>query len=619
MRVFSFDTETALIAPGRVAPPLACVTWATATESGIDDPDVGVRRVLDALRDPNTLVVGHNVTFDLGVIAQHSPEHLPDIFYALDAGRVACTMVQEKLRYVAARTTNPQFDLATLVDKWLGRKMSGKNQGDAWRFHYRKLIGVPVSQWPKRARDYALTDAELTLAVWEKQDRMPDLAAQVRADWALHLMGAWGLTVDAEAVYALDARIRPEVEREVAFLQGHGIYRPDGTQDRKALIEWITRAFNGNPPRNEPTAKMEAKGISEGTVKYDEKTLRASGDPVLKHLADVSKDMKELSAFLPLLLDAAKSGLPINPFWNVLVNTGRTSCRNPNAQQFPKRPGVRECFVPRPGHVFFGADYGEAEIRSLAQVLFNLFGANSLQKAINDDLSVHLLTASRILGIPYEEAVSRYNAGDPVVDEARTLSKACNFGYPGGLGASTFVTYAAGYGQTITEERGKELKQLWLETIPEMRLYFSYISRITGSGRAIIEQHYSKRIRGGVGYCDGCNTFFQGLTADGAKRALYEVVRRQMIKRTSALYGTRTNAFIHDELLAEGPEDQVPEAGEEMAQVMVEEMGVVAPDVKHEAEPYMMPRWYKKAKTVRDENGRLMLWTPSTKKKDKAA
>ena len=50
MRTLAFDTECALLAPGRVAPPMACLTWADDSGAGIDNPDIGLRRIRDALR-----------------------------------------------------------------------------------------------------------------------------------------------------------------------------------------------------------------------------------------------------------------------------------------------------------------------------------------------------------------------------------------------------------------------------------------------------------------------------------------------------------------------------------------------------------------------------------------
>ena len=39
-------------------------------------------------------------------------------------------------------------------------------------------------------------------------------------------------------------------------------------------------------------------------------------------------------------------------------------------------------------------------------------------------------------------------------------------------------------------------------------------------------------------------------------------------------------------------------------------MQPILPDMKIKAEPALMRRWNKKAKTVLDENGRLAIWEP---------
>ena len=617
MRLRAFDTETALIAPGRLAPPMACLTWADESGAGIDNPDVGVQRLRDWLRDPDTYIVGANVAFDLGVLAQADPSMLPLIFSALDEDRIGCTQVLSQLHYIAGIQNAPQHGLGPMAKKWLDQDLQGKHGGpDAWRMHYRKLIGLDVKTWPSAARDYAITDAITTRDVWKAMARemVPDLHPQVRASWALQVMGAWGFRVDPAAVEALDYKIRPPVEAVLAELKKTGLYRPDGSQNRGKLIEMITEAYGGNPPRGEPTEKMLAKGQVLGNVQYSEVVLRESGHPDLMKLAAVSKDIKEMASFLPMLQEGARSGLPVCPRWNTLVRSGRTSCKAPNAQNLPRRSGVRECVVPRDGNLFFGADYSSAEMGTLAQVLYNEVGPNTMLTAFNpserypNGQDLHVLTASQIMGIEYDDAYARYTAKDPEVAEIRQMAKAANFGYPGGLGAETFVEYAKdGYGVEISVERARDLKRLWLQTYPEMRGYFDRVSSATRAGLATFIQPFSGRLRSHTGYCDGCNTKFQGLAADGAKRALYEVTRRQLVDRSSPLYGSRNIAFIHDEIIAECPADQAPEAGDELAKVMVEQMGVVAPDVHHAAEPYLMRRWTKGAKTHRDANGRLCL------------
>ena len=115
-------------------------------------------------------------------------------------------------------------------------------------------------------------------------------------------------------------------------------------------------------------------------------------------------------------------------------------------------------------------------------------------------------------------------------------------------------------------------------------------------------------VRGGVGYCDGANHFFQHLTAMGMKRALCRVTRECYDPTLrSPLFGCRVVACIHDELLLEAPEEVSSLAARRLSAVMVEEMKVFLPDVPVSAESALMRRWRKAAEPV-EKDGRLIPW-----------
>ena len=78
-------------------------------------------------------------------------------------------------------------------------------------------------------------------------------------------------------------------------------------------------------------------------------------------------------------------------------------------------------------------------------------------------------------------------------------------------------------------------------------------------------------------------------------------------KRT-ALAGARIAAFVHDEILLEVPRDRAPEAAERLAEVMREASSVWMPNLRLGADPCVMARWSKQAKTLRDSSGRLLVW-----------
>lgn len=609
MNTIAIDTETWLIAPGRLAPRLVCLSWADGTSSGLlsaQDASAALRTWLtDGFR-----IVGHNLAFDLGVLAQHDPKLLPVIWDGYDRGAFTDTMICEILRKIRDAHTKldpntgrqARYSLAELVTKYIKKEVVGKSGEDAWRFRYRELDGVALDQWPKAAKDYAINDAIYTYQVYEKQaqDSVANLEEQVRNAWALHLMGCWGLRTDPVAVLELKKKLVTKISGSIGLLKRAGIYRPNGTKNLAVVRQRVKTAYGQNTPVT-----------PKGTISTSSAILAKSGDPVLVQLASISGDQKLLSTYIPVLEVGTER--PINPRFNVLVDSGRTSCRGPNIQNQPRDGGVRECYVPRDGCVYVTADYHVAELCSLAQILLDKFDKSDMAEALQAGRELHLETAAGILNCTYEEAVSRYKEGDKAVKQARQLAKAANFGFPGGLGAERFTEYAkASFGLEITVTDAKELKKQWLDRYPEMRKYFRYIADKCeeGGGQFDVQQHRSERMRGAVGFCDGCNTYFQGLSADGAKRALYEVAKECYNVPGSPLYGARSIAFVHDEIILEAKKEIAPLAAKRLTAIMIREMAAFVPDIPIKADAALMNRWYKDAEPVYDAAGELVCWNP---------
>ena len=143
-----------------------------------------------------------------------------------------------------------------------------------------------------------------------------------------------------------------------------------------------------------------------------------------------------------------------------------------------------------------------------------------------------------------------------------------------------------------------------------MKKYFDTIGKKASSGGFTAKQHRSDRRRGNVGFCDGCNTFFQGLSADGARSALFATSRACYVSPSSPLFGSRVVAFIHDEIILETPEAQAPAAAKALSALMVAEMERWLPDIPVKADAHLMRRWYKDAEPVFDAAGELVPWEP---------
>lgn len=630
--ILAWDTETWRIVPGRTAPPLVCVSycWDEQGGRGVLAADEGVALIRDALRREDVVLVGHNVAFDVCVLCARDPSLLPLFFAAYERGRVRCTQVRELLIAIADGTLEGRggrprkFSMEAICMDRFGEDLSPEKKSDAWRLNYHRLAGVPLEEWPEEARAYPLRDAERTLRMYLSQTC--DLSRVVQADGTvvnegeqtaaalcLALAGVWGMRTDGEAVAMLAHTLHRRSADLAALLREEGILRANGVKDTariKLLVEDEYAAM-GMEPKRTPT----------GGVSTERAVLVKTSHRGLLALAESTGVEKMLSTYVPVLEQGTRT--PINPGWNVLVATGRTSCREPNLQNLPRKGGVRECFVPRAGYLFASADYSTLELCALAQVCLDLFGWSNMADALRSGQDLHVRMAASILGIPYEEAIARYHAGDEEVADKRQLAKAANFGYPGGLGPEKFQAYARdSYGVTIDLDTSTALKATWRETWPETRLFFDNVNmQLGGRDDFTLTQLRSGRVRGGVGYCDGCNSYFQGLAADGAKAAMFYIAQECYLgfgtawprdgRAPSPLYGSRVVAFIHDEFLLEVRDDaNAGAAADRLAAVMVEGMARYIPDVPIKAEPVLMRRWLKGAKPVRDASGRLLPWEP---------
>lgn len=630
MRVVAFDTETWLIAPGRVIPPLVCATF---FEDGKEPTIHHVRGDACAvwmghLRDRGTLLVGHNVCFDLAVMVDACPDKegaLRAVFEALEAGRVRDTLLRQKVFHIRKGDLQTlrkgALGLADLAKAYLGEEM--KKGEDTYRKRYSELAEVPLSAWPGEAVHYAKHDARQTLRVFKAQqevfERMQyvgkepfaavDEVFQLRAAWALHLMQAWGIRTDPEKVQALEQELLREIDEHTATLVAAGIVRRDGSQDMGVLRGRVVEAYR--------TLGKDPPKTDKGSVATDKQTVEA-----VKHLDPmlvVVQERKHAEKVLTTFLEPAKQGTrhPLTASFNVMLASTRTSCSGgridgkpsgTNLQNMPKKAGVRECFVPRAGTVYADADYNALEMRTFAQIMFELRLPDVLRQTIITKKDPHSMLGATLLGISYEDFTARRKAGDEAAEDTRALAKVGNFGMMGGLGAPKFKDYVKQFGIDIDVKRAMEIKSGWMRTW-QTKGYFDWVNGLinedTGMGSVKLS---SGLVRGACTYTVACNTPFQSRAAYGAKEALWNVARESYLDRSSDLFGSRMVNFVHDEILMEVPEGHASEAAMRLKRIMEESMMVWTPAVPQEASPALMRWWDKKAKPVVDDDGRLVPW-----------
>jgi DNA polymerase I-like protein with 3'-5' exonuclease and polymerase domains len=556
--VISLDTETFLISTGQKAPPLVCVGLSDGERSWVlhrsDDWQGAVRAALAQG------VTGHHVAYDMCVLAA-AGFPLEEIFQAYADNRITCTQAREKLLDIATgamahqrKPHGPGYSLGVLVQRRLGVELDKTSV----RLDYERLFNVPVAQWPEAYRAYAAHDALYTYRLHAAQEKaegwsnLVDQYRQARAAFWIQLMSSWGTCVDLERLGELKAKYEAEFAQAGVDLVAAGLAR----QEKKGLVRNVKVAgarlveAYARLGKEHPTTDTGAPDLSR-------ESCENASDPALlrysEYMSLSTKVTKEIPALdRPLL----------HPYYDALVETGRTSCSGPNLQNLPRKGGFRECLIPRPGFLYVCADYSGFELATLAQVCLVLVGSSKLADALNAGRDVHLEMAAAILGKPYETLDKK----DPRVANARQTGKVANFGFPGGLGYTRLIHFAQqSYGVHLTEGQARDLKSLWLSRWPEMSDYFSKIDFAVETHGAI-EQLYSGRLRGDVSYTDACNGMFQGLAADIAKDAGFQLARACYV---GALRGCRIVNFVHDEYVVEVPEEHAKACAERIEAILV--------------------------------------------------
>lgn len=617
MRIITLDLETDLFGPGNMDPRPVCMSWTWDGEVGhLCTEDEIEAHLSEWLSDRDIRFLGQNVAYDFGCLYRWYPALRALIWSAYDRFAVVDTQIHERLIHIQAGTDGKE-SLAHLAKQYLDVDLDKTTH----RLSYGSLRGRPISAWPDGAARYAIDDALMTRRVWECQRRegvsTEEIARQTRHAWALHNLSLAGIRTDRATLDETAARIAVQQDEDELTLCAAGLLGYDkktgkprrNLKKAQQLIEQIA-AERG----------IEAVRTDKDRIATAEADLAWCDHPAIRAFARYSTAQSRLS-----MLDALGAGVerPIHTRFRTPIKTGRVSSSAPNLQNIPRMPGFREAAVPRnPGWLFAQADYSSLELHTLAQACRLLVGYSKLGDALNRKEDVHLRIGAATKGIAYEDALPRKK--EPEFKALRNLGKVANFGFGGGLGAAKMVDYARdSYGVIMTEDQARELKEVWLDTFDELRHYFRHIDGLlkdvywdeeqerevrTGSVRHL----YTDRIRGGCYYTEAANSYFQGLASDGAKEALYEVVRECKIG-TGPLAGCIPVLMIHDEILLETPPETAHEAALELQRIMETEMARWIPDYPTTAPPALMSRWYKNAEAVYDADGRLVPWQPEKK------
>jgi DNA polymerase-1 len=577
--------------------------------------------MIEFLKRDDVMFVGHNIAYDFGTWGRTYPDMWPLIFAAYKAGRVTDTAIRQQLIETASGAVEHvrYRPLSELVKGYLKIGMEGKEGDDIWRLRYSELHEIPVRDWPRAAQEYALLDAIYTYAVREKQNNykhyLRDDPEQAYGALALTIVGTQGMRTCPVAVEAFRKEHQEKKDELTKVMEDNGLL-VDGVKKQAPAKELIKAACKERGV--EPLLTKSGKNTATDRAAC----YWAKSDLMLQR-ADYITAEKMIGTYYPLVLAGTEG--PLTTRFG-MAGSGRTTSSSPappleggNLQNAPSSKGLRECFIPRDGHVFLAADFSGAELHTLAQACYDRLGHSTLGDTLNAGKDVHLWMASRMLGISYDEASERYENGDKEVDEARQKAKAANFGFPGGMMERGFIRAQLKYGIVWDPWEVTALRNTWLKAFPEMEEYFAHAKfALRNRHGTIVEIKPSGRQRFVKSMPQYCNTLFQAPAADGAKAALAEVVRRSLCDEKSALYGSFPCNFIHDEIMIEVSKNPwvYRVAAKELEKIMRDEFNKVTPDCPVSTEAVVMAYWSKKAKPIKNDKGELLIWGEKEKQED---
>lgn len=537
--LFAFDTETTsldymqaqivgvsfAITPGEAAyVPLAHDYPDAPAQLARDEVLAKLRPLLE---DPSCAKLGHNLKYDMSVLANHGI-------------RLAGIRHDTMLESYVLNSTASRHDMDSLSRKYLGHEtitfedIAGKG---AKQLTFNQ---IPLEQ----AAPYAAEDADITLRLhhhfWPQLSGEPALSSlyteiEVPLVGVLSRMERNGVLVDAEMLQQQSRELTAtmaEHERRAHELAGEQFNLSSPKQIQEILYGRLRLPVNYKTPTGQPSTGEEA--------------LQELAD--LHPLAALILDYRALSKLKSTYTDRLpeqinpRTGRVHTSYHQAVAATGRLSSSDPNLQNIPIRTPegrrIRQAFIAPPGYRIVAADYSQIELRIMA----HLSGDERLLHAFASNIDIHTATAAEIFGV----------SPDQVTSEQRRNAKAINFGLIYGMSAfglarqlgidrnaaqqyiDLYFARYPGAKRFMDRTREQAREQGYVETLFGRRLYLPDIN-----ARQQQRRQYAERA--------AINAPMQGTAAD--------IIKRAMLRTDAWLLNSGVDAKmimqVHDELVFE--------------------------------------------------------------------
>ena len=500
------------------------------------DRDAVLAQLKPLLEDPARPKAGHNLKYDMSVLANHG--------IAL-RGIAQDTMLES---YVLDSTAS-RHDMDSLALKYLGHRtihfedIAGKGAGQL------TFDQIPLEQ----AGPYAAEDAEVTLrlhrAFAPRLEQLPGLARLYQE-----------IEIPLVPVLSRLERQGVRIDRERLADQSRDL------TERLARLEAVAyqvagRPFNLGSPKQIGDIFFTEQGLP--VLEKTPKGAPSTAESVLQQLADAGHELPRLilehrglaklkSTYtdkLPLMVSPLTRRVHTS-YHQAVAATGRLSSSDPNLQNIPIRSEdgrrIRQAFIADAGCKLVAADYSQIELRIMA----HLSGDARLLAAFAAGQDIHTATAAEVWGL----------APDQVSPDQRRSAKAINFGLIYGMSAF-------GLAKQLGVERGEAQAYVdlyfqrytgvkdFMERIRQQARRDKFVETIFGRRLHLPDIDHPNQGRRAGAERTAINAPMQGSAADIIKRAMIAADAWIQTERPPV----RMIMQVHDELVFEVEEGAVEE------------------------------------------------------------
>ncbi|MBM3535417.1 MAG: DNA polymerase I [Alphaproteobacteria bacterium] len=502
------------------------------------------------LEDPSILKIGHDIKFDVRLLAHHGVTVAPVddtllISFVLDAGLHSHGQAELSERHLEHKTV--------ALDEVAG---TGKS----------RVAFAEVA--PDKALAYAAEEADVSLRLHAQlkprliRERLTTVYETVERPLVpvLGAMETAGIKVDPDTL----RRLSNEFGRSMASLEAE-------------LHKLAGREFNVGSPKQLGEILFDELKLPGG--KKGKTGAYSTHSDILEELVDQHPMPQKIldwrlvsklkSTYADTLIDQINrdTGRIHTTYDMAGAATGRLSSNDPNLQNIPVRSEegrrIRAAFIAEKGHKLLSVDYSQIELRLVAEMA----EVEPLKQAFRDGIDIHALTASQVFGVPLEKM-------DPLT---RRNAKAINFGIIYGMSAFGLAKQIG-----VAQSEAAAFIKAYFERYPGIRAYMDKAKETarkqghvkTLFGRRVHMKHIADKNPAMRSFAErqAINAPIQGTAADIIKRAMIRV--RPALDHAGLK--ARMLLQVHDELLFE-----VPDAEIEATKVLVRKVmeGAIAPAV----------------------------------------